>query len=99
MGLALTEGLDGMATKIVIYDKRETVLQSMATDGITFAFLLLCIWFSWHMGGGVWTFITVCMLLLWCSAKLPWEGSNRKTIVKSKAEAQAWAASLPEDAV
>ena len=83
--------------KVVIFDKRETVAQSIATDGLTFAFLALCIWFSWHMGGGVWTFITVVMFLLWCSAKLPWEASKRRTVIRSKQEALAWANSLDED--
>lgn len=86
-----------MMGKIIIFDKRETVLQSIAKDGISCAVIALLIWFSWHMGGGVWTFITVGMLIVYCSAKLPWNGANRKTILLSKADAIAWANSLPDE--
>ena len=95
----LTDGLGvvrAMPT-LVVYDKSETTAQSLLTDGATFGGLLLCIWFSQAMGGGVWEFVTLVMFALWTLCKLPWERVMRTTTLTGKAAAKAWAEALPDD--
>jgi hypothetical protein len=84
-------------TKLTLFDRRETVAESLIKDGVTFAGLLLCIWFSQAMGGGVWEFITVVMFTFFALNCMPWERASRTTVLHSKAEALAWAESLPDD--
>jgi hypothetical protein len=81
----------------VLYDQSESVAESIASDGATFAGLLLCIWFSKTMGGGTWEFVSLLMFGLWTACSMPWERITRTTKMRTKAEAQAWANSLPED--
>ena len=83
--------------KMVVYDKSETTSQSLLTDGATFGGLLLCIWFSQAMGGGVWEFVTLVMFTLWTLCRLPWERVTRTTKLTGKAAAKAWAEALPDD--
>ena len=85
------------AMPTVVYDKSETTAQSLLTDGATFGGLLLCIWFSQAMGGGVWEFVALVMFTLWTLCKLPWERVTRTTKLTGKAEAKAWAEALPDD--
>ena len=94
------EGLGGVRErpKWVLYDKSETVAESIASDGATFGGFLLCIWFSQLMGGGVWEFVSLTMFFLWAICRMPWERVTRTTKLRTKAEARAWAESLPEDA-
>jgi hypothetical protein len=83
--------------EMVVYDKSETTAQSLLTDGATFSGLILCIWFSQAMGGGVWEFVTLVMFTLWTLCKLPWERVTRTTKLTGKAAAKAWAEALPDD--
>ena len=77
--------------------KSESFLESLLADITTFAFLLLCIWFSQSQGGGWWTFFTCSMFLFWISAKAA-KGVGLKTrVLKTKKEALEWAESLPDD--
>lgn len=82
---------------MVVYDRSETTAQSLLTDGATFGGLLLCIWFSQAMGGGVWEFVTLVMFTLWTLCQLPWERVTRTTKLTGKAAAKAWAEALPAD--
>lgn len=89
-----------MSRHIAIFERRETPIASVASDAFTFSMLGLCIWFSWHMGGGWWIFFCVSMFLISLSAK--WQlGAGEKQSgwvkLKTKREAMEWAASLPED--
>lgn len=84
-----------MKTQIIIFDKQESVIESVCKDAVTFAFLALCIWFSQSEGGGWWTFMTSTMFLLVLAVKLP---GDRNTKLSSKREAVEWANQLPEDA-
>lgn len=79
---------------IKVLDRRESLAQSVISDIVTFAFLVLCIWFSWHMGGGFWTFFTVCMFLLFISAKSTVSSLQK---FRTKRELLEWANSLPDD--
>ncbi len=98
-GAGVSEGL-GAARELpkwVLYDRTESMVQSIASDVFTFGGLLVCIWFSHRMGGGVWEFVTLLMFTLWTLGRLPWDRVTRTTKLRTKAEAKAWAESLPED--
>jgi len=81
--------------KYAIYE-RETVLESIASDAVTFLGLTFCIWFSDKMGGAFWTIMSAAMLFIWLSVKIPMEKDRVKKL-KSKEEAIEWAKSLPDD--
>lgn len=83
--------------EFIIFDKTESVLESVAKDTVTFAFLLLCMWYSYSQGGGWWTFLT-CSIFLFCIAvRIPFIEKKRKSVLKSKADAITWANSLDDD--
>ena len=84
--------------EFVVYDRSETFLDSVGSDAVTFGCLFFAIWFSQTMGGGVWTFVSLCMFLLSCATKMPWEKVTRTTVIKTKADAMAWANNLQDDA-
>lgn len=84
--------------KWIIYDRSESMVQSLASDVATLGGLLACIWFSQRMGGGVWEFVTLVMFTLWSMCRMPWERATRTTKLRTKAEAKAWAESLQDDA-
>jgi hypothetical protein len=83
--------------KWVLYDKSETLFESVATDCATFGGLVFCTWFSQKMGSGVWEAISVAMFISWLFARLPWERATRTTTMRTKADAIAWANALPDD--
>ena len=77
--------------------KTESFIESLLSDLTTFAFLLLCIWFSHNQGGGWWTFFTCSMFLFLVSIQF-FRGVGLKTrVLKTKKEALEWAESLPDD--
>lgn len=75
---------------------REGLLESVLSDLLTLAVLAFAIWFSREMGGGFWEAVCFAMLILWLSVKLPME-TARVVKLRTKADAVAWAQSLPED--
>ena len=38
--------------EVMMYEKTETMVESISSDVVTFGFLLLCMWFSYDQGGG-----------------------------------------------
>ena len=89
-----------MSKHIAIFHRNETPIGSIASDIFTFSILIFCIWFSWRMGGGFWTFLTGGMFFICLSAK--WQagpGAKASGWVKltTKAEAIEWANSLTDD--
>lgn len=83
--------------KWVIYNRSESLLHSLASDAATFGGMVLCIWFSQHMGSGVWEFVSLVMFTVWALCRMPWERISNTTKLSTKAEALAWAESLPDD--
>lgn len=81
----------------LVFDRTESLAQSLASDAATFGGLLVCIWFSQAMGGGVWEFVSLTMFALWSLCRLPWERITRTRKLHTKAEAKAWADALPDD--
>lgn len=83
-------------TKTLAIIRSESLVQSLLSDGATALMLLLCIWFSHRMGGGMWEIITFAMLVFWLGCKLPGD-MKRVRKITSKREAIDWAAALPDD--
>ena len=77
--------------EMIIFEKTETLAESIASDVVTFLFLLLCIWFSYSQGGGWWTF------LAFLAVKIPGGAKSRCVKLSTKKEAISWAESLPDD--
>ena len=98
-GSALSDRLGAACDrpKWVLYDRTESMAQSIASDAATFGGILVCIWFSQTMGGGVWEFVTLVMFALWALCRASWERVTRTTKLHTKAEAKAWADALPDD--
>ena len=86
-----------MKTEWIIFDRTESILQSVTSDVFTCSFLALCIWFSHNQGGGWWTFFTCSLFLLVLGVKVSRLGPSRNKKLRSKKEAIKWANSLPED--
>lgn len=83
--------------EVMMYEKTETMVESISSDVVTFGFLLLCMWFSYDQGGGWWTFFTSSMFLISLAVKMPGRGSARWVKLTSKKAALEWAESLPDD--
>lgn len=83
--------------EVMMFEKVETMVESICSDIVTFGFLLLCMWFSYSHGGGWWTFFTCSMFLISLAVKLPGRGTARWVKLTTKQEAIEWAASLPND--
>lgn len=86
-----------MQKQYIVYDKSESVAQSLATDAVTFGALVFSIWFSQAMGSGMWEGISLMMFGLFGLARMPWEKITRTTKLEGKAAAKAWAEALPDD--
>jgi hypothetical protein len=80
---------------IVIF-QRESLSASLLSDAFTFVIVSGLILLSHHMGGGVWEFLTVSMMVLWLGMRLPMERRATATLA-SKAQAIEWAQGLEAD--
>ena len=80
----------------VIFNQTESVLESWSKDAITLGVMVLCVWVS--RDSAWWTFFTGCFALAFFFAKAASIWDTRRTVIKSKADALAWAESLPDDA-
>jgi hypothetical protein len=76
--------------KYVLLDKRQTVGESLVSDGWTFGLLLLCIWAS--QGSKWWTFCTALMFLAFMLVKAAGIVGDRQHKFKSLDELEAWTA-------
>lgn len=76
--------------KYVLLDKRQTLAESLVSDGVTFGLLLLCIWIS--QGSKWWTFFTALMFIAWLGAKGAAVFSQRQTKFRDLDDMQAWIA-------
>ena len=80
--------------KFMIFEKRETLWQSIASDLVSFGLALLLMFFSAFMNQAIWVGVSV-VLFAFCfiglSSKSKWEK------LKSKQEAINWANNLDED--
>ena len=83
-----------MKNKIIIYDKNESLLKSIASDFITLAMLSFCIYIS--QGSTWWTFVTGLVFIIYLAALISKSSMERKYIIKSKQEAIEWANSLDD---
>ena len=74
--------------KYVLLDKRQSMGESIVSDGVTFGLLLLCIWAS--QGSKWWTFFTALMFLVWLGAKAANVVTTRQTKFKDLDAMQQW---------
>ena len=74
--------------KYVLLDKRQTVGESLVSDGWTFGLLLLCIWAS--QGSKWWTFCTALMFLTFMLVKGAAVVGKRKHEFKGIEDLHAW---------
>ena len=81
--------------KYAVYEK-ETMRESLISDGMTFVVLLFLIWFSNNVEADFWTLVCFVMLIVWLTIKLPME-TNRVSKFSTKNEAVDWANALPSD--
>ena len=79
--------------KIVVIDKRKSVLESFYKDFVTFSLLAFCIYIS--QGSTFWTFVTGLLFLLFTFAKISII-MKRHNVFKSKKELLDWANKLDD---
>lgn len=72
--------------KIVMF--RESLAQSVASDLVTFGFLLLCIYVS-H-GSKLWTLVTGCMFIVFAVSKIGTVFSKERPTFYSYDEMRKW---------
>ena len=83
-----------MQNKIIIFDKTQSLSQSVASDAVTFSGLALAMFFSHYMDSIFWTAIS---FLLFLGALMGKSSSARSRKLHTKQEAIDWANSLPDD--
>lgn len=64
-----------MKPQIIIIDGRESLLQSIISDGLTFSLLALFIWIS--QGSKLWTFTTWMMFIVFLFGKFGTHASDK----------------------
>jgi len=80
-------------TKLAVFVKNETVIQSIYKDFVTGVMVAFCVYIS--QDSTWWTFVTGLMFILFLFAKT--KGIMDKTLnFKTKAELQKWVDNLPD---
>lgn len=79
---------------IIIFDKTESVMESIVKDTVGCSYLLLLIWVS-H-GSTWWTLFTGVLALLFFVTKFQKSCDERMKKFSSVKELKEWAAALPE---
>lgn len=82
--------------KIMIFEKDESMMESIVSDVVTFGFLIFCIWFSFYTKSTVWEFVTVIMFFVSLATNIPFGVKSKWVKIKTKQEALAWAESLED---
>ena len=80
---------------IVIYNVRERMALHIVRNIVTLMVITLCAYVS--KDSTWWTFVSGLFFILFIAAKAKAMLDNTTTKIYTKAEAQAWANSLPED--
>ena len=81
--------------KYIVLDERESFIESLGKDFVTFGFLLICIYVS--NGSRWWTFVTGTIFLIWLVGSIFSAARKRVRNFESKQELKAWVDSLEED--
>lgn len=84
--------MKGKDRQVVIFDRRESLADSIKADLLTFGLILACIYAS--LDSVIWTLAMVFMLGLFAVTKLI---EMRRKVFGTKAQLQAWIDSLPDD--
>lgn len=85
-------GIENIDRIYVIYDRSESVMESIAKDAVTIGFLAFCIWLS--KGSTFWTLICGCLFFLAIASKLYLSNGDRKVVLKGTKAAKSWAERL-----
>lgn len=72
----------------IVFDKRESLYESVVKDGFTFSFIGLCIWVS--QGSTFWTFLSGLIFLLFIYIRLSSVFTQRFKKFTTKEQAVAW---------
>ena len=86
-----------MKNQIIIFDKNQSLLKSIASDFITLAVLSFCIYIS--QGSTWWTFVTGFIFISYLAALISKSSTERRYVIKSKQEAIEWANSLDDELI
>lgn len=78
-----------MKTEHIVITGKESVIESIVKDSITFGFLIFCIWIS--KGSRAWTLICGIMFLIFVCAKAATTFGTRSKKFKTREELAAWA--------
>ncbi|HET6788025.1 MAG TPA: hypothetical protein VFH49_08700 [Aquabacterium sp.] len=78
-----------------VFDRRETIIESLTKDAGTLAMVVLCIYVS--QGSKWWTLATGLMFVAWIFGVAARAAKRNKTFT-SKADLLKWANSLEEEA-
>lgn len=83
--------------KMIVFNKTESVFDSVLKDAIIFSWLIFCMLTSKLLGGGFYSFATFTLFIVYLFGEIARASKDRKRIVTTKAEALAWANSLEDD--
>ena len=83
-------------TAYVVFDKRETLAESILKDLTTFAVVFLLVYVS--RGSSWWTLVTGFMFIFIAFGKIASVAKKRHHVFKTKADLQNWVNKLPDDA-
>ena len=78
-----------MKTEYIVITGKESVIESIVKDSITFGFLLFCIWAS--QGSRFWTVLCGVLFLLFVWAKSVAQFGSRYKKFKTRTDLAKWA--------
>lgn len=79
----------------IVFNRTESLAESVLTDLFTFSLLIFCIWIS--SGSTFWTIVSGTWFLKFCWNVMTSETLNRRKVFKTKRELQTWVDSLEDD--
>lgn len=82
-------------TSYAVFDRRETLAESIIKDLTTFAVVFLLVYVS--RGSSWWTLVTGLMFIFIAFGKIFRVVKKRHHVFKTKADLQDWANKLPDD--
>jgi len=77
--------------KVHLIDERESLLESIVSDMVTFGSLLLCIWISMLVDSTVWMVLTVTLFVAFSLTRIVAGAQSRSHKFHSFEELEAWA--------
>lgn len=94
--MEITKGMM-MKPELMVFEKDESALESIASDVVTFGFLIFSIWFSFYTKSAIWEFVTVVIFFVTLIVQMPFGPKSKWVKLKTKQEAIDWANSLKDE--